>query len=126
MQIIQVVSDADRLPVKRKAVKPETPSHYHNVDWEMTDTEIAKLLGVTVQAVRKYRLNHGFPESSRKWQHADCKHPRRPRNTGRPRGAPARIDWANINWKLRNCTIARQYGYTADYVRKQRKKFATP
>lgn len=95
-------------------------SRYQDVDWSMRDAEIAKIVGVSNEAVRRERKRKNIPPSPTKYQHANRKQPRRVK--GGKRGRPIRVDCSKINWSDRTAHIAKELGCdwtTAEYWRKK-------
>jgi iron only hydrogenase large subunit-like protein/DNA-binding CsgD family transcriptional regulator/transcriptional regulator with XRE-family HTH domain len=76
---------------------------FSEVDWSLTNAEIARQLGITSSAVYYQRKQ------------------RRPDTVVHKR----KVDYINIDWSLSNMELSEQFGVTPDYISSQRKLRST-
>lgn len=96
-----------QIPANLAPPKPLAPSGiaWKELDWGMTDIELAPLAGCTRQAVAKARKRFKAPQ---------------------PDARDIAERWASVDWSTANADIARQMGCCKDTVRQWRRRLGAP
>lgn len=91
--------------------KPTAPSGvlWADLDWNLTDAELAPVCGCTRQGVARVRASRGIGAPA-----------------PRPDAAPSGIAWLDLDWSLSNVRLAVVAGCTPQHVSRKRRELGKP
>jgi hypothetical protein len=98
----------DLLSSRWERKQHKTLYRWDSVDWTKNDSEIAKLLGCSREAVRVWRKKTGMPPSPHKGKSGND------------------VRWESVDWTRHNYEIAKSVGRSHQYISKMRSQLGKP